>query len=138
MQHHCAEHAQSVSQTTNALETVLAARIINRRPVYVEERTDYGAVLLYGVDYSDRRAGNRVVQLDLHSDCPPRGSLYLFIWHIPNGVFNEHGPATIAQKFYLELWFVLRLVLRIDFALANADCLVDFLEDYLGDADDGS
>ena len=138
MQHHCAEYTQSVSQTANALEAVLAARIINRRPLYVEERTDYGAVFLYGADYSDRRSSNRAVQLDLHSDCSPRGSLHLYLWHLFDGFSNEHGPVVFAQKFNLEFWLILRLVLRIDFALANADCLADFLEDNLGDANDGS
>lgn len=111
MQYHCAEHTQSFSQTTNALEAVLAARIINRRSVYVEERTDYGAVVLYGVDYSNRCAASRAIQPDLYSNCPSRYSLYLYLWHIPNGVFNEYGPAVFAKKLNMELWSILRHIL---------------------------
>ena len=111
MQHDCAKQAQSVSETANALEAVLAQRIIDCGALYVEKRADHGVVVLYGINHPDCCAGGCLVQLNIYTDRSSGHSIYIYFWHILNGISDEHGPIVYAEKFDLEFWLVLCNVL---------------------------
>ena len=136
MQHDCAKQAQSVSETANALETVLAQRIIDCGALYVEKGADHGFVVLHGINHPDCCAGGCLVQLNLYTDRSSGHPIYIHIWLILNGIPDEHGAVVFAEKLDLEFWLVLCNVLRIYLAMADADCMAHFLENHLGHADD--
>ena len=136
MQHDCAKQPQSVFETANALEAFLAKRIIDCCTLYVEKRADYGLVVLHGINHPDCCAGGCLVQLNLYTDRSSGHPIYIHIWHILNGIPDEHGAVVFAEKLDLEFWLVLCNVLRIYLAMADADCMAHFLENHLGHADD--